>query len=88
MGPMPEVLCRLSVFLQVLSCIGTSLIVFSVVSTRFAFAFVFKRIPVMDDDFWAKVINMSVLLWSTLATTAKYYVEERTMIVEVTFSED
>lgn len=83
-GPMPHVACKLvigtfQVFIPICICwIGLS-----VTGARFVFSYLYGSIPVMDDDFWVRFITRVTMIWSAVATMAKFYTEDRPMITEV-----
>lgn len=81
-GPMPEWTCRISNMIIIFCSINICLLAVSVVGTRFAFAFLYKSLPVMDDKLMARLIYSNILLWSFLATLAKFYIEQTKVVYE------
>lgn len=76
-GPLPLLACQVAN--AMIFFFAINLVLLSVIATgiRFALAFVFKSIPVMDDDLLARIINRSVMTWSLLAVISKCYTDER-----------
>lgn len=83
-GPMPQLACRLVIgIFQVFVPMNICLMGLSVTGARFAFAYLYKAMPVIDDDFWVKLVTRVTVTWSALATIGKYYTEDKVMITEV-----
>lgn len=82
-GPLPELACKSLTGILVFTSINICLLALSVTAGRFTFAYIYKTIPVMDDDFWVKLINRVIMTWSALVTIAKQYTEDKVMITEV-----
>lgn len=83
LGPMPRSVCQVLTGVQVFTSINICLMALSVSGARFTFAYIYKTIPVMDDDFWVSLINRVIMTWSALVTLAKHYTEEKVIITEV-----
>lgn len=49
---------------------------------RFAFVYVYKSIPVMDDKFITMIVWLTTHLLTVLAMTAKYFVESKVPIIQ------
>lgn len=83
MGPQNEVVCHIETMVAVYGCISISLHAVAITATKFIIAYVFKSIPVIDDNFMTIWISGSIVIFSLLATMGKFYTEEKTMINEV-----
>ena len=82
-GPLSTTLCRLGSFIRVFS--GSNILVLSLIimGTRFMFVCVFRSIPVIDEVFLSRTINIIVNVFTFLGTLAKFYIEDRPNVAEV-----
>ena len=74
---------RLGVFIRVFS--GSNILVLSLIimGTRFMFVCVFRSIPMIDEVFLSRAINIIVNILTFLGTLAKFYIEDRPNVAEV-----
>lgn len=82
-GPMPQVVCRVSVAIQVFTGMNIVLLSLSVTVVRFAFIWIYRAIPTMDDEFLVKFIVRAITLWTAISSAFKYYIEDKINISEV-----
>ena len=82
-GPLSTTLCRLGSFIRVLG--GSNILVLSLIimGTRFMFVCIFRSIPVIDEVFLSRTINIIVNVLTFLGTLAKFYIEDRPNVAEV-----
>ena len=75
-GPLPIFVCKIAQ-LSTGIC-GVNILLLTIISSgfRFAFVFLFKSIPVMNDKLLFKIIVNVLTSWSVLACFCKYYLEE------------
>ena len=84
MWPFPWAFCIISVFIKNVTSINISLITLTLATTRFVFIFGFKRIPVMEDRFWATLLYMVTTMISFFASAIRFYLPGRQTLNEVT----
>ena len=84
MWPFPWAFCIISVFIKNVTSINISLITLTLTTTRFVFIFGFKRIPVMEDRFWATLLYMVTTMISFFASAIRFYLPGRQTLNEVT----
>ena len=82
-GPLPSILCRTGTFIRVFC--GSNILVLSLIitGTKFLLVFIFRSIPLMDDNFLSFTINIIVNIVIFLATMSKFYIEDRPNVAEV-----
>jgi hypothetical protein len=82
-GPLSTTLCRLGCFIRVFS--GSNVLVLSLIimGTRFMFVCIFRSIPMIDEVFLSRTINIIVNVLTFLGTLAKFYIEDRPNVAEV-----
>ena len=82
-GPLSTTLCRLCSFIRVFS--GSNILVLSLIimGTRFMFVCVFRSIPMIDEVFLSRAINIIVNILTFLGTLAKFYIEDTPNVAEV-----
>ena len=82
-GPLSTTLCRLGSFIRVFG--GSNILVLSLIimGTRFMFVCIFRSIPVIDEVFLSRTINIIVNVLTFLGTLAKFYIEDRPNVAEV-----
>ena len=82
-GPLSTTLCRLGCFIRVFS--GSNVLVLSLIimGTRFMFVCIFRSIPMIDEVFLSRTINIIVNILTFLGTLAKFYIEDRPNVAEV-----
>ena len=82
-GPLQSILCRTGTFIRVFC--GCNILVLSLIitGTKFLLVFIFRSIPLMDDNFLSFTINIIVNIVIFLATMSKFYIEDRPNVAEV-----
>ena len=82
-GPFSKPACLTGIFLKNVTSFNVSLIMVFLTSTKLIFIFAFKRIPIMDDQFWAHYIYTTTSLISVLASSFRLYQPGRPVLNEV-----
>ena len=82
-GPMPNWLCQTGTFFTVFCPMNLALTSLAITTTKATFVYVFKSIPVMDDNFLRFSFQLIQNVLVILATAAKFYLEEKTTITSV-----
>ena len=82
-GPFSGPVCSAGVFVKNVTSINVSLIMVCLTSTKLIFTVAFKRIPIMDDQFWANFLYMTTSLISILASACRFYQPGRPILNEV-----
>ena len=82
-GPFSRPACLTGIFLKNVTSFNVSLIMVFLTSTKLIFIFAFKRIPIMDDNFWANFLYMTTSLISVLASAFRLYQPGRPVLNEV-----
>ena len=83
LGPLSRPACLTGIFLKNVTSFNVSLIMVVLTSTKLIFIFAFKRIPIMDDNFWANFLYMTTSLISVLASAFRLYQPGRPVLNEV-----
>ena len=83
MWPFPWAFCIISVFIKNVTSINISLITLTLTTTRFIFIFGFKRIPIMEDRFWAMLLYAITTMISFFASAIRFYLPGRQTLNEV-----
>ena len=82
-GPLSTTLCRLGTFIRVFGSSNILVLSLIIMGTRFMFVCVFRSIPVIDEFFLSRTINIIVNVLTFLGTLAKFYIEDRPNVAEV-----
>ena len=82
-GPLPLVLCRAGTFIRVFCGSNILILSLTITGTKFLLVFIFRSIPLMDDNFLSFTINIIVNIVIFLATMSKFYIEDRPNVGEV-----
>ena len=85
LGPLSRPACLTGIFLKNVTSFNVSLIMVALTSTKLTFIFAFKRIPIMDDKFWANFLYMTTSLISVLASACRFYQPGRPVLNEVIY---
>ena len=83
LGPLPQWLCKTGTFFTVLCPMNLCLISLAITTTRFFFVCIYKSIPVMDDNFIRFSFQLIQNVVVVLATSAKFYLEEKATMTSV-----
>ena len=83
LGPQPIFWCRLNTIIQCFTTCTICLFVLAIDCTKYYLIFVYKSVPVMNDNFLVFVISINVYTWSLVATCAKFYIELKPVMPEV-----
>ena len=82
-GPLSTTLCRLGTFIRVFGSSNILVLSLIIMGTRFMFVCVFRSIPVIDEVFLSRTINIIINVLTFLGTLAKFYIEDRPNVAEV-----
>ena len=75
-GPLPLFVCRIAQFSTGLCGVNILLITIVISGLKFAFVFLFRSIPVMNDQLLFRIIVNILTVWTVVAFLFKFYIEE------------
>ena len=81
--PFPWGFCIIVVYIKNFAYLNIGLITLTMTTTRFVFIFFFKRLPIIEDKFWANLFYAVTSMISLLATASKFYLPGRQTMNEV-----
>ena len=76
-GPMPKLICQISTYFGLLAVTNACHFTMLIAVAKFAFVFIYKRLPMMDDKLLSTVAMIVTYIWGLLAVSAKVYVDEQ-----------
>ena len=82
-GPLSPGWCRFAATVAAITVSSLCLFALAISGIRFAFIFVYKTIPVMDDRFAAFFISLAINVESFMLTGVKLYLDDKPLIIEV-----
>ena len=82
-GALPIGVCKFSSFVQMVTILNICHLTILISGTRFAFVYIFKSVPAMDDKFLSIFLMILVNSWSVLAAISKIYINEKALMSEV-----
>lgn len=82
LGPQSLFLCRVSTVIQCYAGMNLCFFMLVIDGARYYLVFVCKAITVIDDNFFVFCTTLTIYFWSFVATAAKFYIEEKTTMVE------
>ena len=83
LGPLPVFVCKFASFSTIFPGINAILLSVAASGFKFAFVYIFKSIPIMNDELLTRIVVRIITVWSFFACTFKMFFEEKIAIDEV-----
>lgn len=83
LGPLPKSVCDLSYIARMMACNSIILLMTAITIAKYCMIFIWKNLPMMDEDFIATFISTLALLFGLLTSLTKYYQPGRPVFLQV-----
>lgn len=82
-GPLPWFICKMGTFFAHLSAINACHITVLIVAGKCTYLYIFKSMPIINDDLLSFVIVIVIYAWGFFATSAKMLLDTKVPLSEV-----
>lgn len=82
-GPLPKYVCSTSLFVKNVVFNNIAMFSLAMTFTRFLCVCVYKSLPVMEDNFLSRFLNLLINLLSVLAVAGRYYLPGKPILQEL-----
>ena len=82
-GPLNDYVCYVGVFFKTVISINCCLTALVMTITKSVFVFIYKSIPIMDDNCLSMIIYVTINMISIMATLIRFYLPGRPVVTYV-----